>query len=786
MSRERLRLYFEQLTGNQPYKFQLNVAEYACSGKNVILQAPTGAGKTWASILPFLVAQREDLSFPAKLIYSLPLRVLANSLYETVKNNQYIQDKRVGVTLQTGEQPNDKYFLEGDIIFTTIDQSLSSLLSIPLSLPLRQANINAGAMVSSYLIFDEFHLLQPDLSLSTLFHLLKKLKGITSFCLMTATLSQNLLEAFAKELDAKIVSPSNEEIKQIKNQTEKVRIVKTYEYELTADKILSEHQKGSRSIVICNRVTRCQQIFRDLRQNAPKETNVICIHSRFFGSGRKTKEEMIRNLFGRGSKADAILVATQVIEVGIDISCNVMHTEISPINSFLQRIGRCARFEDEKGKIFIYMVENFLPYDKELSKRTFDELQKISDRNLNYSGGQKIIDAVLTEKELTELHKTKANQRPMEIRQVWMHPEKSWASELIREIDSVNVLLHNNPSTIQNPYIYETVSVNKWVLISNLKKIQVEEDDWLIRAVRDSNIIDNDDNEFLLPHRYVYDRIPIDDAKYENFLIINSALVSYSQEIGLNFLVDGNEISKPIHKSTKEEKIKITKDTYQEHIGYLMKAYDKYFRGRVNDILNLLFKRLDIELPIDEFISFILVMHDFGKLNKRWQQIASEHQIAKNNFIEGEILAHTDFDADDDTRLKFPPHAGAGAIVAWTVLEKILMERSKGQDDVLRIIKAVSTGIVKHHSVQTERSERYSIAKQNIEMLMNLLRSYAPYFATGFDEDNEALKGWVAEDLSHHVVLFDDDTESLLYFLLVRILRICDQKSFEMKALNRE
>lgn len=785
MNREKLELYFEQLTGNRPYKFQLDVAESVCSGKNVILQAPTGSGKTWASILPFLVSQDNSLKFPSKLIYSLPLRVLANSLYETVKNNREMRAKGLCVTLQTGEQPNDKYFLEGDIIFTTIDQSLSSLLSIPLSLPLRQANINAGAMVSSYLIFDEFHLLQPHLSLSTLFYLLKKMNGITPFCLMTATLSQSLLKAFASELDTEIISPTDEEITQIKSQAEKVCIVKTIDAELTSDKILSLHKKGSRSIVICNQVARCQHIFRDLCKKAPQDTNVKCIHSRFFGHDRKAKEDMILNLFGRGSNTDAILVATQVIEVGIDISCDIMHTEISPINSFLQRIGRCARFEGEQGQVYVYMVDKFLPYDKELSKRTFEELQRINDCNLDYAKGQEIIDAVLTERELTEMQKTKASNRSTEIRQVWMQPEKAWASELIREINSINVLLHNNPNEIQNPYNYETVSVDKWALICNLKKIQIKEDDWLIRAIRENNLIDNDfDNEFLMPRRFMYDRVPIDDTKIENFVIVNSNIVSYNKEIGLNFLGEGNERSQPIKKSAIEEKLEITKDTYQEHIQYSIKAYNEYFCGSVNYAIAQLLKRLNIELPLDEFISFILVMHDFGKLNKRWQQIALEHQKSKNNYVEGEILAHTDFNAEEDIRIKFPPHAGAGGIAAWTILEKMLIRKSKRKEDIVRIVKAAATSIIKHHSIHTGKSEQYTIAEQNVGMLKELLQGYAPYFISGFNENNEVLRSWDAEDLNNHMVLFDDDTESLLYFLLVRILRICDQKSFEMEALT--
>jgi len=781
MNRKFISKYFHEITGNQPYNFQISVINKILQGQNLILQAPTGSGKTWAVIVPFIMSLCENYSFPRKIIYSLPLRVLANSLFDTVNQNRFVQTKGIPVTLQTGEQPNDKCFLDGDIIFTTIDQSLSSMLSIPLSLPLRQANINAGAVISSYLVFDEFHLLQPELSLSTLFYLLKKLKGITPFCLMTATLSKKLLDTFAKELGAEIVCPISEEVKQIKSQKDKVRTIHAMEHELSADDILSNHPRGSRSIVICNRVARCQQIFRDVQKKAPKNTTVLCIHSRFFGRHRKAIEKELQELFGRDSNADAILIATQVVEVGIDISCDVMHTEISPINSLLQRIGRCARFEAEQGKVFVYTVDSFMPYQQDLSQKTFEELQKINGENLDYSLGQKIIDAVLAEKELLELRRIQASDREEKIREVWSYPEKARAYELIREIDSIRILLHDNPQAIRNPYGYETVSMHKWTLLSSLDKIEIDDEDWLIRAVRESNFIDDDlDNENLTSRSYSYDRISTDEARKESLLILNSAYIYYSPEIGLNFLGVGKQSSQTLNKQEKEKDFAITKDSYQEHVSYLMKAYEKYFRGRLQYTFAALLKRLELDLPIDDLMAFMIVMHDFGKLNKRWQQIASQQQSKKENFIQGELLAHTDFDAHEDVKVRFPPHAGVGAFAALTILEQQLLQLGIGEENIITIVKAVFTSILRHHSAYAFKSQEYSIVSDGVKITRELMQEFADTFAN-FAQDFDALMNWHSEDLRQFIVQFDDDRESLFYFLLVRILRVCDQMSFEMK-----
>ena len=66
-----------------PYPYQKLVAERLLEGKSVILQAPTGAGKTRAALLPFIHAWQQNGSaqFPTKCIYIVPMRVLANQFF---------------------------------------------------------------------------------------------------------------------------------------------------------------------------------------------------------------------------------------------------------------------------------------------------------------------------------------------------------------------------------------------------------------------------------------------------------------------------------------------------------------------------------------------------------------------------------------------------------------------------------------------------------------------------------------------------------------------------------
>ncbi len=189
--------YFQQLTGFAPRQFQRDAIARLVERRDVLLRAPTGSGKTETAIAPFLLAKALQKDFPNKLIYVVPLRTLANSLRQ--RSRELVENwlkfhpaaRSLSVTLQTGENPEDPRF-EGDIVFCTIDQMLSSFLHIPYSVGRGSANVNAGAIFASYLVFDELHLLDPDRSFATVLKVLQQVKGISPFLLMTATLTDEL------------------------------------------------------------------------------------------------------------------------------------------------------------------------------------------------------------------------------------------------------------------------------------------------------------------------------------------------------------------------------------------------------------------------------------------------------------------------------------------------------------------------------------------------------------------------------------------------------------------
>ena len=103
---------------------------------------------------------------------------------------------------------------------------------------------------------------------------------------------------------------------------------------------LVKQNRGKRQIIFVNQVNRAKHVYLALKDKRICR-NLICYHSGFIGKHRVEKEKMIRSLF-KGSDA-CVLVSTQVSELSLDISADVMYSEIAPIDSIVQRGGRLHR-----------------------------------------------------------------------------------------------------------------------------------------------------------------------------------------------------------------------------------------------------------------------------------------------------------------------------------------------------------------------------------------------------------------------------------------------------------
>ncbi len=327
-------------------KFQIKTKESLLEGKSVVVIAPTGLGKTLAAILPSQ-ATTSPAKLKTRIMYTLPIRALSKGVQEEFRLNG------VNAIIHHGDEPESKWFTEKAII-TTVDQYFTAFAGVPLSWSSAVGHAAAGAILTSYTIFDEVHLLNPKNGLQLLFAILKlRNRWNLPTTVMTATLPDSVIDFLKTKCRLIKIEASEKDIKD-RDSWRRVNL-KLHDEELNVERLADFVKKGwekyGKVLVFVNTVERAISLYKKLREGNNLKNKVLLAHSRFSKHHRKEIEEEIHSKFGRNSDFEGILVTTQVAEVGLNISAPLVITELAPMDSLIQRAGRCARFKENSGEV---------------------------------------------------------------------------------------------------------------------------------------------------------------------------------------------------------------------------------------------------------------------------------------------------------------------------------------------------------------------------------------------------------------------------------------------------
>ncbi|MBM4000558.1 MAG: hypothetical protein FJ297_13655 [Planctomycetes bacterium] len=122
-----------------------------------------------------------------------------------------------------------------------------------------------------------------------------------------------------------------------------------------AERIVSRHQEmlqalaaappeiPRRTLIICNTVDRARAIQAALSSMLGEDAanSLVLLHSRFRPPDRARQQDRLKDKLD--AKVGQIVVATQVVEAGVDLSSAILWTEIAPLPSIVQRLGRLNR-----------------------------------------------------------------------------------------------------------------------------------------------------------------------------------------------------------------------------------------------------------------------------------------------------------------------------------------------------------------------------------------------------------------------------------------------------------
>lgn len=367
--------FIQKLSFDTLRDFQENLS--SCKN-SILVEIPTGEGKTEGSLL---WAIKNIFDKNSKVIYTLPTQVTSNKLYERI--NTLFDKKECGLIHSSSklylEEEYEKEhglvddFFNSEITFnknfskpvtiSTIDSLLKFFINIG------RFNIATKNYLNSVVIIDEVHCYDFKLMGFIKRFLELCLEYEVKVCLMSASIP-NIVKKLLGIDKYKVIS----EEKLFKKKANEI-IKVNEELDDNFDLILEKFEENKNILIIRNSVRSATNTYKKLKDELD-EDSLVLYHSAFKKRDKNKKE---KEIFERlDSKKPFILIATQIVEISLDIDFDVMFTDNAPIDALIQRFGRVNRKKNEakKGEIYIFKYENRFPYDStKLLELTFNTIK---------------------------------------------------------------------------------------------------------------------------------------------------------------------------------------------------------------------------------------------------------------------------------------------------------------------------------------------------------------------------------------------------------------------------
>ena len=465
-------------------KWQKEVLKRFQSAESLVLIAPTGSGKTEFALLWAEKNKR-------KLIYTLPLRVALNDLFARLRENYFekeyvdilhstsfiekLKEEKEGRSLELERKLTASKLLASPVLLTTPDQVFLTSLNY----------YGSDKVISVYpfscVVIDEIQTYTPEMAAI----IIKTLKIVQilggNILVMTATLPpyfepfffeenqdgwqiseelKNKLEKFKlslKKCDASIVK---EEVKNYSTKRHRIKIIEEilakYEngkVEINEDAIDKYLSKEKNTFIVVNNVMKAIEIYKWLKEKQNFE-NVFLFHSRLIEKEKDRRINEIKEKIRNEEKV--VVVSTQIIEASVDLDFDLMLTEVSPIDSQIQRWGRVFRNRENKNydidepNIIIFLGEKEkdeykvdkgtnLIYDESVVKKTAEVLKNYEGRLLTYEDKRRMIEEVFTGKLKEDF--IKGVLEALEFLKFYNASKRSEAQRLFRKLAGFQVVV---------------------------------------------------------------------------------------------------------------------------------------------------------------------------------------------------------------------------------------------------------------------------------------------------------------------------------------------------------
>ncbi len=379
---------FRAATGHEPHGYQARIAR---DGLPSVLEAPTGTGKTGV-ILAWLWRRLygpDPAGTPRRLIYALPQRSLVDQVAAQTGDwlarldlaDQVALHVVMGGSGKTQWQWREDMHLPA-VVVGTVDSLVSKALNRGYGIgraafPVDWALVTNGA----HWVLDEIALCRESTTtLRQVAGFAGKLGTAEPFGLtcMSASVPDGLLDTVDNPATGTVVGIlPGERTGELAVRLGAERAIRRLDadagdYEQIAAAVRDRHRAGTLTLVVLNTVDAARNVYKRLR-GGPASCTLL--HSRFRGI------ERARLMAGMAARPeDRIVVSTQVVEAGIDLSAALLVTEAAPWPSLVRRAGRCNRTGRAEGAgVWWVPPAKPAPYEQEEIDAACAELDVLQD-----------------------------------------------------------------------------------------------------------------------------------------------------------------------------------------------------------------------------------------------------------------------------------------------------------------------------------------------------------------------------------------------------------------------